>query len=303
MIYYALQIYYDFSGYSDMAIGLCRSMGRVTGQLSRMTLSYDFVFLAAYRMALCGIVPEIETRRCAVRMKKRPVMKENAALEYTAAAAALLTAAKNEDDIRDEKGLKRARSVTVKGILNSFSRRGRRLLPEDCGERLGMALSELSALENEKSPSADATAGRFGEALGIVFSGGLEGEAAEKAYRAGAAVGRFVYVCDAAEDLADDIRKDRYNPLRYGWGDLALGDDGRPSGMVRESIRISLPSDIGELAEDADALDPSNPMTPIVRNTVYMGLPKTMERVLEGRRDGRAEMRAAGRMIEKDWKR
>ena len=29
--------------------GLCRAMGKCTGQCSRMTLSYDFVFLAAVR--------------------------------------------------------------------------------------------------------------------------------------------------------------------------------------------------------------------------------------------------------------
>ena len=39
--------------YRALYCGLCHRMGKCTGQCSRMTLNYDFVFLAAVRLA-CG---------------------------------------------------------------------------------------------------------------------------------------------------------------------------------------------------------------------------------------------------------
>ena len=77
--------------------GLCRSMGRVTGQLSRMTLSYDLVFLAAVRMILEDITPAFEQSRCAAHpMKKRMIMLDNGALAYTAAMSAVLAGEKRD---------------------------------------------------------------------------------------------------------------------------------------------------------------------------------------------------------------
>ena len=40
--------------YRAVYCGLCRTMGKCTGQCSRMTLSYDFTFFALVRMALTG---------------------------------------------------------------------------------------------------------------------------------------------------------------------------------------------------------------------------------------------------------
>ena len=50
--------------YRAVYCGLCRAMGRVTGQASRFTLSYDLVFLAAVRMILEGETPVLEHFSC-----------------------------------------------------------------------------------------------------------------------------------------------------------------------------------------------------------------------------------------------
>ena len=39
----------EYEVYRALYCGLCKHMGKCTGQCSRMTLSYDFVFLAALR--------------------------------------------------------------------------------------------------------------------------------------------------------------------------------------------------------------------------------------------------------------
>ena len=42
----------EYRYYRGVYCGLCRAQGRCTGQCSRMTLSYDYVFLSLLRMAL-----------------------------------------------------------------------------------------------------------------------------------------------------------------------------------------------------------------------------------------------------------
>ena len=54
--------------------GLCRSMGKHTGCASRMTLSYDFVFLAIFRAALTDTAFIPEAHRCAVHPLKKRAM-------------------------------------------------------------------------------------------------------------------------------------------------------------------------------------------------------------------------------------
>ena len=95
-------------------------------------------------------------------------------------------------------------------------------------------------------------------------------------------IGRFVYVCDAADDLTGDIRAGRYNPLAAGWGSLAVTEDGAMTDLVRGSLEVSLPLDLEGLGRAADRLDAAHPLTPIVRNLVYLGLPASMRRVLYG---------------------
>lgn len=60
----------EYEKYRAAYCGLCVCIGRATGQISRVTLSYDLVFLAAVRMVLEGITPEFKPMRCLVHPLK-----------------------------------------------------------------------------------------------------------------------------------------------------------------------------------------------------------------------------------------
>ncbi|MBQ4353911.1 MAG: hypothetical protein IJC71_03345 [Clostridia bacterium] len=263
--------------------GLCRSMGHLTGQLSRMTLSYDLVFLAAVRMILEDIPPQTEQHICLAHpLKKRSIMPDNAALRYTAAVSALLAWAKNDDDRQDEVGFARLKSLLAAPLLSTMTGRAQKTLPADTDEKIRTLLHRLTQLEKEACTSADETADVFGDILSLLFSLGLTGDKERTAAVIGRSTGRFVYLCDAADDMAQDIRKNRYNPFAQGWGELALDPDtGTMSSLVRDSIRTALPIDLEILGEAAEQLDANHAMTPIVKNIVYLGLPEAMKRVTE----------------------
>ncbi len=274
----------EYEMYRAVYCGLCRAMGRVTGQMSRLTLSYDFTLLAMVRMILEGVMPEFERFRCAAHpLKQRTFVRENAVLDYAAAMSAVLAYLKNRDDLSDERGLKKARAVLANLPVTQMKERGVRCLPETAADELARRMDVLAGLETAECPSADQAADAFGGVLAYVFALGLDGDAAVLAEKIGRHVGRFVYVCDAADDMAEDIRRGRYNPLAVGWGNLAVTEDGGMTDLVRGSLEISLPLDLEGLGQAADRLDRGHPLTPIVRNLVYLGLPASMRRVLYGK--------------------
>lgn len=74
------------------------------------------------------------------------------------------------------------------------------------------ALSRLNTLENKKSEELDKVAGAFGEVLGECFA--YKNDHWKYAlYNLGYALGEFIYIMDAYDDLEKDEAKNEYNPL------------------------------------------------------------------------------------------
>ena len=53
----------EYDRYRALYCGLCRHMGKCTGQCSRLSLSYDFAFLAAFRMSLTNETLELQKKK------------------------------------------------------------------------------------------------------------------------------------------------------------------------------------------------------------------------------------------------
>ena len=130
--------------------GICRAMKKHTGSLSNVTLSYDSVFLALVRMLY---IPDsdfgVERRRCIAHpTKKRGMLKENKAIEYTARAFAVLTYYKMQDDLHDERALKKIATSLLRPITAGARKKAK--LP-DLSETVSAKLSAITALETEKA--------------------------------------------------------------------------------------------------------------------------------------------------------
>lgn len=98
----------EYELYRSVYCGLCVSMKKRVSCVSRLTLSYDFVFLALIRMALSREVGRIERQRCIAHpTKKRAVLVGSDELDICAALSVLLTFCKLRDDLSDERGLKK----------------------------------------------------------------------------------------------------------------------------------------------------------------------------------------------------
>ena len=94
--------------YKSVYCGLCKSMGKRVCSESRMTLSYDFVFLVLLRKVAERRTGEVKMRRCIAHpLKKRPMLEIDESLEYCAKSSVILTRLKLKDNINDSHGFAR----------------------------------------------------------------------------------------------------------------------------------------------------------------------------------------------------
>ncbi len=271
--------------YRAVYCGLCRTMGKCTGQCSRMTLSYDFTFFALVRMALTGARIEVKPRRCLAHpTRKRPLAEPNDDLALCACMSAILAYHKIRDDLRDERGLKRTAATAVSPFVGSIRRRAMKRGYTDADRRVAIAMRKLCELEASRPVSVDQPASLFGELMATLLAYGLEGNQAKLAHTIGLHVGRWVYILDAIDDFAEDVKAGRYNPLACLYGDPAMTE--LPS-EKRESLRIALLGELSELERAFDLLDTADDpdLTGILSNILYLGLPREAERVLFGQND------------------
>ena len=268
----------DSECYRAIYCGLCRQMGKCTGQCSRLSLSYDFAFLAAFRMSLTNENLDLQKKRCPVHpFKKRNMAIGSPALAYCADASAILTYHKCRDDAEDEKGLKKFRALVASGFFSKAYRRAKRHYPT-LDKTVCSLLQELRAYEKDVSapPSADAPASVFGDLMAAVLSEGLDGAKARIASAFGRAIGHWIYLIDAADDYRDDLASGSFNPFVRLFGDEMTEENA-------ESIAVSLKRYLSD-AENAFLLIDSFPapeVREILCNILYLGLPKTADRILE----------------------
>ena len=105
--------------------GICRAMKKHTGVLSNITLSYDSVLLALVRMLFVSDAEiSAKMRRCIAHpIKKRCMVNENAAIEYTARAFAIFTYYKIKDDLSDEGVMKRAMLLGARPVASAAKKK------------------------------------------------------------------------------------------------------------------------------------------------------------------------------------
>ncbi len=268
--------------YRAIYCGLCKSMGTCTGQCSRMSLSYDFVFLAAVRMSLIGEKPNITKKRCIMHpFRKRSTAEPSPTLAYCADVSALLSYQKILDDCHDELGWKKIRSFLLRPLLCRAYRKARKRHPA-LRETIARHLEQIHVYESDTNTSvgAELPAEQFGLLMAAAFSEGLTGSEARIAGSIGNAIGRWIYLLDAADDFSQDIQKDRFNPYRAMFGD-SLSDE------AREMIRLSLNAHLADAERAFLLIDtfPSAEVREFLANIFYLGLPRTADRVLSPKED------------------
>ena len=261
--------------YKATYCGLCRTMGKTTGCLSKLTLNYDFAFLALVRFVLENRKAEVKMRRCAVHpFKKRPMLEPDDTLRYCAKASVILTRLKLEDNINDSRGFARLKAKIANLVSIFFRKTDKDLAPLE--EKVRTLIDELSEKEKEKCDSIDTVADIFGKILSEIASFGLEGMNRRIAENIGMHLGRWIYVIDACDDFSKDVKDNSYNPLIYAFGN-ELTEENRQSLNCAAMLELEAMSKTLELVDFSSHRDVEG----IVRNVTYLGMVSETERILK----------------------
>ena len=261
----------ELAGYKAAYCGLCRTMGLRHGFLARFSLNYDFTFLV---MILGGGTPKCAPcRRCPAHpFQPRPMCENSPQLEAAADESVILTYHKLRDDILDN-GLLRALPARMAALaLRRAYRRAAAARPQ-FDRTVRQCLDELHRLEGERSPSLDRTADTFArilQAAALPSGDAARDRALEQLLYH---VGRWIYLVDAWDDLAQDKAAGAYNPI-----DARFDGRGEEHG---EDLRLTLRHS-RNLAASAYALAGVPQWDGILCNIIYLGLPMVERLVFSG---------------------
>lgn len=258
--------------YQSAYCGLCHALAHRFGLLARFCVSYDMVL----PILLLPEPPATCRKRCPIHpFRRRCVVGESTALERIAAMTVILAWHKLDDAVRDQRGVRRLAARLGRRVLCRAYRTAEQSEPafaESAAQHL-QALTALEAAPGDGSAVLDQAADCFAAVTAELAL--LVPEEARIRHELFYHVGRFVYLLDAADDLQDDFRHGRFNPLipRFSLTTPVLSEADREA--LEETMELSLAA-----AAAAFELLPTRPDSPICANILYLGLPDAMRAVL-----------------------
>ncbi len=270
----------EYEQYKGIYCTLCKRLGKRYGVLSRFTLSYDMTFLALLQMALdeeeAGFCPS----RCSFNPTKRCLKAcHTDAIDRAADIGTLLTYYKLKDTIADEGFGKRLGAWVAMPFAKSAYKKAKKRVPH-IDEAVATMMAAQAEAEKAGTASIDRAAEPFALLLQTLAADTADNDTQRRVLeRFGYCLGRWVYLMDAVDDLAEDLEKGRYNPYILS-RNLKEGDEEG----VKEARAYSLYTLNACLAECKAAYDllEIRRFDGILRNILEEGMAHAQKRVIAG---------------------
>lgn len=205
----------EFEQYKAIYCELCNELGKSFGVLSRLTLSYDCTFYALLALCVNGSKVQANKKMCRVNPLKQCTYLASQGDEYKLAAglSVLMTYHKLKDNVKDESFFKSIFSRLGAFVFKGKYRKAVIKYPEVAGLVEDMMMDQALA-ESEEDVSVDRccepTANLLSRLCEMLSCDTLQAKALKEF---GYYLGRWVYLIDASDDLADDLKSRSFNPL------------------------------------------------------------------------------------------
>lgn len=194
--------------YGGIYCGICLRIREQASRIARLGLSYDMAFLALLLMSLYEPEERSAPLRCGAHPLRKRTTYDNEYIRYAADMNVALAYYNFLDDWNDD------RKRSAKWMASAF---GKTLpdieakYPRQC-KAIADCIANISGLERANCPNPDLPAHEFGYLLGelLVYR---EDFWADTLRQMGDALGRFIYLADAAVDYRTDEKKGKYNPF------------------------------------------------------------------------------------------
>ena len=203
----------DETLYKAVYCGMCKSIGKSCGSLSKSALTYDVAFLSALLHNVANRDLKIEKRRCALHVfKRRPMAEPDDISLVLGCVNTVLAYYKLLDDKADG---------DKKGAFAFIYRRGyRRAIKKHpaVGEIIEKYVDEQRRTEETKCDIIDAASEPTAQLLKRLSRYVLGDSATDFTDRLNYCVGKWIYLADALDDYDKDVKKGRYNVFFNAFG-------------------------------------------------------------------------------------
>ena len=199
---------------------------------------------------------ESSTCKCVAHPFEAHATSRSVFTDYAADMNLLLSYYKCLDDWTDER--------KWKGRLRAAALRGRDKMVEarypEKAEHIYTLLEHIHLYEKAQEPDVDLASGCFGEIMGEILACRKD-EWEDDLRRMGFFLGKFIYLMDAYEDIEEDLKQNRYNPLAELYGQESFEENCQQilKMMMAETSRVFEQLPIVEEVE-------------ILRNILYAGV-------------------------------
>lgn len=274
----------EFEEFKTCYCALCHTLRRRYGAVSRNILSYDFVFLA---MLLWEDVrpPEMKCSRCAASpLKKRRYCAPSRVLDLCAGYSVILTWWKLRDSVADERFFRSVRDRLLRLLLRGAYRKASRAYA-NFSEIVRTNIETLTELESGgdspsgAGPTLDEYADKFARITEAMADAAEDDGRRRPLRQLLYHTGRFIYIIDACDDLEEDLKYRRFNPVakRFGRSEGALTEEERA--LMKTTLMQSC-----SMIATAFELLPKSFWSPVLSNIIYLGMPQTCANVLDGKK-------------------
>jgi len=247
----------DYDIYHSYYCGLCKCLKERYGIRGQAALSFDMTFLIVLLTGLYEPETSTETVNCIAHPLEKHTARTNEFTEYAAAVNLILFYYKCKDDWEDDHS--RKRYIAARLLLPKM-KKIRQHYPSKAAA-VSSNLKRLSVLEHENEQNIDLMAGLFGNIMAELFAYRKdEWEASLR--KIGFFLGKFIYLMDAYEDVAKDLKTGSYNPFKNAY---------RNDPDFSESCRKLLTMMMAECSREFEKL-PILLHTDILRNILYSGV-------------------------------
>lgn len=248
--------------YKSYYCGLCRALNQQSGSnLKRLCLSHDLTFAVILLNAVYDLPETNIPLRCLLHPTKVISAINGDLVSYAADMNMLLTYYKCRDHALDDGN--KIQALEAKWFESDLQRIQERYPLQ--AHQIQDSLSEIDKLETEYSDNTlvrlDALCNASGNMFGSVLCYYTEHAFTPWVVALGQSLGRFIYLMDAYDDLSQDIRRNRFNPL------IALSERSDYEDFIQNTL-------IGFMAEATDILSlfPIEKDITIIQNVLYYGV-------------------------------
>ena len=266
----------DYEVYKGIYCSLCKQLGKRYTPVAQLLLSYDYAFLLLIMMAISPDCPAFKTKRCHYNPLVKCNCCENDAISLCADLTVIISYYKVKDNIRDSRIFKKLIICLLLPFIAMMHVKAKRRIPE-YEKAIADTMLAQTMIEDSNFVTVDEAAEPTARALSKIFSMG-ESDLEQKIVleRLGYMLGRWVYIIDAVDDLADDIKNNSFNPFQSNYSN---NDSPQQKEQFFEYAGEILSTTAGEAVLAFELLE-INRFREIIDNILYDGLTKTADGIL-----------------------